>query len=67
MGTGSIIVAGGVQRMSAGSGVLHSEYNPSLEQPVHALQIWIEPNVTASRRAISNAAFPPPKNAAGSG
>ena len=44
MGTGSTIRPGDVQRMSAGSGINHSEYNASSTDPVHFLQIWLMPS-----------------------
>ncbi|MEM9237004.1 MAG: pirin family protein [Verrucomicrobiota bacterium] len=44
MGNGRTIQAGEFQYLSAGSGVVHSEFNPSSEQPVHFLQIWIIPD-----------------------
>jgi hypothetical protein len=43
LGTGAVVRPGEVQRMTAGTGVLHSEFNPSESEPVHLLQIWLTP------------------------
>ena len=44
LGNGSLIRPGEIQRMSAGSGIVHAEFNASREQPCHLLQIWIMPS-----------------------
>ncbi len=44
LGSGAVLRPGEVQRMSAGTGIVHSEYNPSSTEPVHLLQIWLHPD-----------------------
>lgn len=59
MGNGSIIRPGDIQRMSAGTGVTHSEFNPSREAPVHLLQIWLLTNQRGLPPSYEEKHFPP--------
>ena len=58
LGTGSMIRPGELQRMTAGTGITHSEFNPSATEPVHLYQIWLLPEREGLEPSYEQRAFP---------
>jgi redox-sensitive bicupin YhaK (pirin superfamily) len=58
MGNGEVLRPGEVQYMSAGTGIEHSEFNPSKEEPLHLLQIWLLPNMENVKPGYAQKPFP---------
>jgi len=58
LGSGGVIRPGEIQHMSAGTGIRHSEFNGSESEPVHLLQIWVEPSVAGVAPSYSQKPFP---------
>jgi quercetin 2,3-dioxygenase len=58
LGTGSTIRPGELQRMTAGTGIVHSEFNPSESEPVHLYQIWLMPEREGLEPSYEQRAFP---------
>lgn len=59
LGNGSILVPGEMQRMTAGTGIEHSEFNPSEKEPVHLYQIWLRPATRGLTPSYEQKAFSP--------
>ena len=58
LGNGGIVRPGELQRMSAGTGIRHGEFNPSAEEPLHLYQIWLLPNRRGLTPSYEQKAFP---------
>jgi quercetin 2,3-dioxygenase len=57
-GTGSVLRPGEMQRMTAGTGILHSEFNPSDREPTHLVQVWLMPEKRGLKPGYEQKAFP---------